>query len=102
MFAHPTTLRRGIIIACAALGASACSDATTSGARRPLTVSLTTQAQAGAVADRALTDITIATGGNSLVITKAQIVARRIELAPQTPRRARAPPSQATTTAAGR
>jgi len=81
MFAHPTTLRRGVMIACAALGASACSDATTSGARRPLTVSLTTQAQA-AVADRVLADITIALGTNTLVITKAQVVARRIELAP--------------------
>lgn len=81
MFAHPTIIRRGVVIACAALGASACSDATTSGARRPLTVSLTTQAQ-GAVADRVLADITIAFGTNSLVITKAQVVARRIELAP--------------------
>jgi hypothetical protein len=82
MFAHPTTLRRAIVIACAALGASACSDASTSGARRALTVSLTTQAQAGALADRALADVTIAMGTNALVISKAQIVARRIELAP--------------------
>ena len=81
MFAHPTTFRRGIIIACAAIGASACSDSTTSGARRALTLSLTTQSQ-GAVADRALADITIAAGTNTLVITKAQVVARRIELAP--------------------
>jgi hypothetical protein len=81
MFAHPITLRRGILIACAALAASACGDSTTSGARRPLTVSLTTQAQ-GAVADRTLADITIAVGTNTLVITKAQVVARRIELAP--------------------
>ena len=81
MFANPTTLRRGLIIACAALGASACSDSPTSGARRALTVSLTTQAQ-GVVADRALADITVAAGVNTLVITKAQLVARRIELAP--------------------
>jgi len=81
MFDQPTTLRRGLMIACAALGASACSDSTTSSARRALTVSLTTQAQ-GAVADRALADITIAAGANTLVITKAQLVARRIELAP--------------------
>ena len=81
MFAHPTSLRRSIIVACLALGAGACSDATTGGARRALTVSLTTQAQ-GAVADRALADITIAAGANTLVITKAQLVARRIELAP--------------------
>lgn len=86
MFAHPTTLRRSIVIACAALGASACSDATTSSARRALTVSLTTKAQ-GAVANRAaatgaLADVTIALGANTLVITKAQVVARRIELAP--------------------
>lgn len=81
MFAHPTTLRRGTIIACAALGASACSDASTSRARRALTVSLTTQSQGG-VADRALADITVAVGTNTLVISKAQVVARRIELAP--------------------
>ena len=81
MFAHPTTFRRGLLVVCAALGASACSDSTTSGARRALTVSLTTQTQ-GAVADRALADITIAFGANTLVITKAQLVARRIELAP--------------------
>ena len=81
MFAHPTILRRGLMIASVALGASACTDASTSGARRPLTVSLTTQAQA-AVADRVLADITVALGTNTLVITKAQVVARRIELAP--------------------
>ena len=83
MFAHPTTFRRGVVIACAALAASACSDAATSGARRPLTVSLTTQGQGtAAAADRVLADITVALGTNTLVITKAQVVARRIELAP--------------------
>ena len=81
MFAHPTTFRRGVMIACVAVAATACSDATTGGARRPFTVSLTTQAQ-GAVADRVLADITIALGTNTLVLTKAQVVARRIELAP--------------------
>ena len=81
MFAHPTNLRRGLVIACAALGASACTDSTTSGARRALTVSLTTQSH-GVVADRALADITLAAGANTLVLTKAQLVARRIELAP--------------------
>jgi hypothetical protein len=81
MFAHTSYPRRVAFVICAAIGANACSDAATSGARHPLTVSLTTQAQ-GAVADRALADITISAGTNSLVITKAQIVARRIELAP--------------------
>jgi len=81
MFANPNTLRRSVVIACAALGASACTDATTSGARRPLTVSLTTQVQEAA-ADRVLADVTIALGTNTLVISKAQVVARRIELAP--------------------
>ena len=81
MFAHSTTIHRGVIVACAVLGTSACSDATTGGARHPLTVSLTTQAQ-GAAADRVLADITIALGTTTLVITKAQVVARRIELAP--------------------
>jgi hypothetical protein len=81
MLAHSTTLHRGVMVACAVLGAGACSDATTGGARHPLTVSLTTQAQ-GAAADRVLADITIALGTNTLVITKAQVVARRIELAP--------------------
>ena len=66
---------------CVAVGTSACSDATTGGAHHPITVSITTQSQ-GVVADRALADITIAAGSNSLVITKAQLVARRIELAP--------------------
>jgi hypothetical protein len=85
MFAHPSsTMPRGAaLLLCAALGASACSDATTSGVRKALTVSLTTQAQ-GAIADRALADITITAGTGSLVITKAQVVARRIELAPAT------------------
>lgn len=81
MFGHPTLMRRGALLLSVAIGASACSDATTSGARRALTVSLTTQAQ-GALANRVLTDITIAAGVNSLVITKAQLLARRIELAP--------------------
>src|SRR5689334_267687 len=60
---------------------AACSDAPTSAARRPLTVSLTTQVQ-GSVASRSLSDITIAVGAATLVLTKAQLVARRIELAP--------------------
>jgi hypothetical protein len=66
----------------AAFGAAACSDASTSSARRPITVSVTTQAQSAATADRASADITVALGSSSLVITKAQLVARRIELAP--------------------
>ena len=74
--------KRSALLLCIAMGASACTDATSSNAaKRPLTVSLTTQSQ-GAVADRALADITIAAGTNTLVITKAQLVARRIELAP--------------------
>src|SRR5690349_6595211 len=70
---------------CVAIGASGCSDAISSNnaAKRPFTMSLTTQSQ-GAVAERALADITIAAGSNTLVITKAQLVARRIELAPTT------------------
>ena len=81
MLAHPSTLVRGVVIASAVIGASACSESTTSGARRALTVSVTTQSQ-GALADRGLADITIAAGTGTLVITKAQVVARRIELTP--------------------
>ena len=81
MFSHPSTLVRRIVIASAVIGASACSDSTTSGARRALSLSLTTRSQA-ALADRALADITIVAGTGTLVITKAQVVARRIELAP--------------------
>ena len=82
MFATNNSTRPSALLLCVAIAASACSDSTASAARRPLTVSLTTQAR-GAVADRApLTDITIVAGTNSLVITKAQLVARRIELAP--------------------
>lgn len=83
MFAPPsnTNMRRVAALLSAALVAGACSDATTSGARRAVTLSVTTQAQ-GAVADRALADIAISVGTSSLVITKAQVVARRIELAP--------------------
>jgi hypothetical protein len=78
---------RSALLICVVVGASACTDATSSGGRHPLTVSLTSQSQASAAANRApasgaLSDITIAVGGNSLVITKAQVVARRIELAP--------------------
>lgn len=86
MFGHSTiqfmSARRASALLLATLGAAACSDATTSGARRPISLSVTTQAQAGATADRALADITVALGSSSLVITKAQVVARRIELAP--------------------
>jgi hypothetical protein len=86
VYAHPTTIRRGILIACAAVGATACSDSATTAARRGLTVSLSTQSQGAianrAVADRTLADVTIAAGTSTLVLTKAQVVARRIELAP--------------------
>ena len=74
--------KRSALLLCAAIGASACRDATGSNAaKRPITLSLTSQSQ-GAVADRALADITITAGINTLVITKAQLIARRIELAP--------------------
>lgn len=73
---------RATLILLVASGAVACSDATTAHGGRALSVSITTQAQ-GAVASRApLADVTVAIGGSSLVITKAQLVARRIELAP--------------------
>jgi hypothetical protein len=81
MFAYTRTASRFTVVFLATLAIVACSDATTSGARRALSLSLTTQAQ-GAVADRALGDVTIAVGSSSLVITRAQLVARRIELAP--------------------
>lgn len=77
----PRFLRTTMLLA-VATSAAACSDATASHGGRALTVSLTTQGQA-AVADRApLADVTVGVGANSLVITKAQLVARRIELAP--------------------
>lgn len=73
---------RAAMLLLAASAAVACSDATTAHGGRGLSVSITTQAQ-GAVANRApLADVTVAIGANSLVITKAQLVARRIELAP--------------------
>jgi hypothetical protein len=54
----------------------ACSDASTSHANHALTLSVTTQTQG------ALADVTVGAGTSSLVVTKAQLVARRIELAP--------------------
>jgi len=81
MFLTLRSLRPIAALLCVAVGTIACSDATTGGARHPLTVSITTQSQ-GLIADRTLADITIGSGTNSLVITKAQLVARRIELAP--------------------
>jgi hypothetical protein len=55
----------------------ACSDATTTNkASHPFTLSVTTSSQG------ALNDVTVGVGTSSLVITKAQLVARRIELAP--------------------
>ena len=84
MFTHlsPAALRTTLLLTIA-IGALACSDATTAHGTRALSVSLTTQTQ-GAVANRAplAADVTVAIGANSLVITKAQLVARRIELAP--------------------
>lgn len=63
--------------------AGACSDSTTSSAaKRPLTVSLTTTLSQAAVANRVEADIIVSAGSNTLVITKAQLLARRIELAP--------------------
>ena len=56
--------------------AGACSDASTSASKHPLTLSVTTQSQAAAA------DVTIGVGTSSLVIAKAQLLARRIELAP--------------------
>ena len=60
---------------------SACSDATTGGSTHPLTVSITTRAQSS-LAYRSSADVVITVGASSLVISKAQLVARRIELAP--------------------
>jgi len=77
----PAAVRTTLLLTIA-IGALACSDATTAHGTRALSVSVTTQTQ-GAVANRApLADVTVAIGANSLVITKAQLVARRIELAP--------------------
>ena len=82
MFATLNSTSRHALFLCAVAGAAACSgDATGSAGRHPLTVSLTTQAQTGAAANRVSRDVTIDVGANSLVITKAQLVARRIELA---------------------
>jgi len=87
MFATLKATSRSALLVCVVVSASACSDATGSGGRHPFTVSLTSQSQASAAANRtpasgALSDITIVVGGNTLVLTKAQVVARRIELAP--------------------
>jgi len=76
MFANLDFTGRTALLLFAIVGLGACSDATGSAGHSPLTVSLTTQSQ-GAVAD-----ISIGAGTNALVITKAQLVARRIELAP--------------------
>jgi len=70
---------------------SACSDATTGGSTHPLTVSITTRAQ-GSLAYRSSADVVITVGASSLVISKAQLVARR----PRAPAR----PKAVTTTAA--
>jgi hypothetical protein len=67
-------LRGSAVIALAIAGA--CSDASTSSANHPLTLSVTTQSQG------VLADVTIGAGTSSLVISKAQLLARRIELAP--------------------
>jgi hypothetical protein len=64
-----------IVLLLAVVGA--CRDATTSsGNTRPMTLSVTSNSQG------ALADVTIGVGTNALVITKALLVARRIELAP--------------------
>jgi hypothetical protein len=76
MFETLDSTRRIALLVCAIVGVSACSDATGSAGHHPLTVSLTTQSQGAAA------DISFGAGTNALVITKAQLVARRIELAP--------------------
>ena len=62
----------------ALLGAAAC-DATGTG-RVPVSISFSGQAPAAAAANMLSADVTIADGGNTLVITKAQIILREVEL----------------------
>lgn len=56
---------------------AACGDSTTPNSR-PVTVSFSSQA--AATAGPALSDVTITLGANTLVITKAQVVVRRIKM----------------------
>ena len=81
MFTKFFSIDRMALLALGALGASACSDAATSGSTRPFTVSVTTASQV-ASQDRASADVTVSVGSGTLVVTKAQLVARKIELAP--------------------
>ena len=68
--------------ACLALGAVAC-DSTDNG-RQPVSISFSTKAQAGAALLAATSntafDVTVTEGANTLVITKAELVLRELEL----------------------
>lgn len=79
MFRRLDSIHLPVLLALALAGA--CSDATTGSSGHPVTVSITTNTQ-GTLASRISADVVITAGVNSLVITKAQLVARRIELAP--------------------
>ena len=73
---HSLSRRHLGLIAVTVAGLSACSSATDAGARAgSLSLSVTTRAQAGASSD-----IVIGVGTSPLVVTKAQIVIRKIEL----------------------
>lgn len=67
-------------------GAAACTDATTGASRHAISLSLTT-ASAGALASRSPTSpvsggVSIDAGASTLALSRAELVARRIELAP--------------------
>src|SRR3954465_7571102 len=67
-------------IAILAVAAAACSDSTGTNAR-PVSVSFSTQASAGTAAERATgLEINLTVGANTIAITKAQVVLRKIEL----------------------
>src|SRR3954468_10891860 len=79
----PTSRKEGIamrhhvlLLAPAIVIASACSDASSPNGRS-LGISFSSQS---ATASGATADVTVAGGGNTLVITKAQVVVRRIKL----------------------
>jgi hypothetical protein len=67
------------VAALATFTVTACSDSTGTSSR-PITLSFSTQANAAAASQAPNLDITISVGANTLVITKAQVVLRKMEL----------------------
>ena len=79
------TFVKPFCIVATSLGLAACADTTRPGAEMPMSVSFSTGATAGASFSRSAVspsfDVTTTQGTNTLVITKAQLVVARMELA---------------------